>query len=404
MTADVPTLLLMIVVSSVVVSAALLVLNGSQRRDGLQYWAAGLLLSAGAHGLLLLYGRIPNVWSVVLGNALLSAALAGFLVAVRRFHGLPLQWVRALVPVLAIVVLMFIFQRNFAARVAVNGIGLAAQAGWVLWTLLCHQRRREEGVSRGALLMAGGLVLLLLTVLIRGVVAVFFSFDLATILQGNLVQTLTFMVSFMVTLVISFGFVFMAKERADAANVRLAAQDALTGVANRRALMLALEHELASAARQRTALALLMIDIDHFKHVNDHYGHLAGDQVLRHVVGVVRQRLRAQDVLGRYGGEEFLLLLPGTDLAGAQQLAQQLCQAVQAAPTEWGGQQIAVTVSVGIAGVASGQSANWETLLQAADQALYRAKDNGRNRVEVAPPLSESGGAHPPAAAKTLDL
>ena len=404
MTADVPTLLLMIVVSSVVASAALLVLNGSQRRDGLQYWAAGLLLSAGAHGLLLLYGRIPNVSSVVLGNALLSAALAGFLLAVRRFHGRPLHWVRALAPVLTIAVLMFIFQRNFAVRVAVNGIGLAAQAAWVLWALLRHQRRREEGVSRGALLVAGGLVLLLLTVLIRGVLAIFYSLDIASILQGNLVQTLTFMVSFMVTLVISFGFVFMAKERADAANVRLAAQDALTGVANRRALMLALEHELASAARQHTPLSLLMLDLDHFKRVNDHYGHLAGDQVLRHTVAVVRQRLRAQDVLGRYGGEEFLLLLPGTDVAGAQQLAQQLCQALQAAPCHWRDQSIAVTASVGIASVSASAPTDWETLLQAADQALYRAKDNGRNRVEVAPPLSEMHVAPLPAAAKTLAL
>ncbi|MBP6599915.1 MAG: GGDEF domain-containing protein, partial [Giesbergeria sp.] len=184
--------------------------------------------------------------------------------------------------------------------------------------------------------------------------------------------------------VTSFGFVFMAKERADFANVRLANQDALTGAANRRAVLEALESELARAQRQRTPLALLMLDIDHFKRVNDQHGHLAGDQVLRHFVHVVRQRLRAQDFLGRYGGEEFLLLLPDTDLAGAQQLAQQLCQAVQAAPCDWQGQTIAVTVSVGIAGAGTSQQADGETLLQAADQALYRAKDKGRNRVEVA--------------------
>ena len=384
MTADVPTLLLMIFVSSVVVSGALLVLNGGRRRDGLQYWAAGLLLSAGAHGLLLLYGRIPNALSVVLGNALLSATLVCFLLAVRCFHGLGLRLGGALLPVLAVAVLMFIFQYEFANRVVVSGLSLAAQTGWLLWTLLRHQPHCEQGLSRGALLLAMGLSLILITMLARALAALFFSLDIASILQGNLVQTLTFMVSFMATLVTSFGFVFMSKERADAANVRLAAQDALTGVANRRALMLALERELALAARQRTPLALLMLDIDHFKKVNDQYGHLAGDHVLRHVVGVLAQSQRAQDLLGRYGGEEFMLLLPGTDVAGAQQLAQQLRQAVQAAPADWVGQQIAVTVSVGIAAVRAGQSRNWETLLQAADQALYRAKDNGRNRVELA--------------------
>ena len=388
MTADIPTLLLLIVVSSVVVSGALLLLSGGQRRDGLPYWAAGLLLSASAHALLLLYGRIPNVLSVVLGNALLSATLVCFLLALRCFHGRRLCVVRASLPVLAVAVLMFIFQHEFANRVVVSGFSLAAQTGWLLWTLVRHQPlqplRREQGLSRGALLLAIGVSLILITMLARALAALFFSLDIASILQGNLVQTLTFTVSFMAILITSFGFVFMSKERTDAANVRLAAQDALTGVANRRALMLALERELAYAARQRTPLSLLMLDIDHFKKVNDQYGHLAGDHVLRHVVGVLAQRQRAQDVLGRYGGEEFMLLLPGTDVAGAQQLAQQLRQAVQAAPADWAGQQIAVTVSVGIAAVRAGQSRNWETLLQAADQALYRAKDNGRNRVEVA--------------------
>lgn len=383
MTADVPTLLLMIVVSSLVVAGALLVLNGRQRSDGLQYWAFALLLSALAHGLLLLYGRIPYLLSIVLGNVLLSCTLAGFLLAVRRFHGLALPWGRIVALIVSVALLMVIFQDQFAYRVAVSGLSLGLQAAWVLWVLLRHHPFHQDNLSRGALLLASGLGLILFTMLVRGSAAIFFSLDIASILQGNLVQTVTFMVSFMATLVSSFGFVFMAKERADKANVHLASQDALTGVANRRALMQALERELARAARQRTPLALLMLDIDHFKHVNDRYGHLAGDQVLCHVVDVVRQRLRAQDFMGRFGGEEFLLLLPDTEQQGAQQLGQQLCQAVQAAPCDWCNQRIAVTVSVGVASAPAGLPGDWEALLHAADKALYRAKDNGRNRVEV---------------------
>ena len=384
MTADVPTLLLMIIVSSLVASGALLVLNGNQRNDGLQYWAGGLLLSALAHALLLLYGRIPYLLSIVLGNVLLSSALTGFWLAVRRFHGLALHWGRTLALIAAIALLMWLFQHQFANRVVASGLTLGLQAALVLSVLLRHHPFGADQHSRGALLLVGGLGLIVLTMLMRASAALFFSLDIASILQGNLVQTLTFMVSFMATLVSSFGFVFMAKERADFANVRLANQDALTGAANRRAVLEALESQLSKAQRQRTPLALLMLDIDHFKRVNDQYGHLAGDQVLRHFVHVVRQRLRAQDFLGRYGGEEFLLLLPDTDLAGAQQLAQQLCQAVQAAPCDWQGQTIAVTVSVGIASTGTSQQADGETLLQAADQALYRAKDKGRNRFEVA--------------------
>ena len=385
MTADVPTLLMMIFVSSLVVAGALMLLNGGQRRDGLQYWAMGLLLSAAAHGLLLLYGRIPPLWSVVLGNVLMTATFTGFLMAVRRFQGQPLRWLQGLVPVLAVALLMYLFQEHFAYRVVVAGLSLGAQAGWVLWALLRQAPQRAVLRSRGALLLAVGLALLMLLLWVRASAALFFSIDIASVLQGNWVQTLTFMVSFVATLVTSFGFVFMAKERADHANLRLANQDALTGAANRRAVLEALDRALATASRQRTPLALLMLDIDHFKRVNDQYGHLAGDQVLRHFVHVVRQRLRAPDVLGRYGGEEFVVLLPGTGLAGAEQLAQQLCQAVQAAPCDWQGQRIAVTVSVGIASAVEGHPPDAATLLHAADQALYRAKDNGRNRVEVAP-------------------
>ena len=284
-----------------------------------------------------------------------------------------------------IALLVFILQTNFAARVAVTGVVFAGQVGWVLWALLRYRPPRQNTIDRGALLLVYGLGCECAVILGRGLAALFFPLDIAAMLQGNTVQTLTFMVSLLAILVTSFGFVFMAKERADATNVRLAAQDALTGVANRRALMLALERELARAARQRTPLALLMLDIDHFKRVNDHYGHLAGDQVLRHTVQVVGQRLRTQDLLGRYGGEEFLILLPDTDLAGAQQLGQLLCQAVQATRCDWHDQRIAVTVSIGISGVGVGEQTDWEALLLAADKALYRAKDNGRNRVEVAP-------------------
>ena len=406
MTADVPTLILMVIVSSVVVSGALLLLNGSERRDGLQYWAGALLLSALAHALLLLYGRIPLLCSVVLGNVLLSSTLAGFLLAVCCFHGVALPWGRVALLLAATALLMFIFQHQFAYRVMVSGLGLGLQAAWVLAVLWRHRPFREDGLGRGALLLASGLALIMVTMLGRASAAYFFALDIASILQGNLVQTLTFMVSFMAMLVSSFGLVFMAKERADHANVRLASQDALTGVANRRALMQALERERGRAARQHTPLALLMLDIDHFKHVNDHHGHLAGDEVLRHVVAVLRQRLRAQDTLGRYGGEEFLLLLPATGLDGAQQLAAQLCQAVQDTPCDWNGQSIRVTASVGVSGcsgaTAGDSPGESEALLQACDRALYRAKENGRNRVEVAE-LSEYQGAAPapPAVALT---
>lgn len=381
MIADVPTLLLMTIVSSVVVAGALLVLGEGNRRDGLQYWAWALVVSGAGYALFLLRGRIPDMFSVVLANTLLSAAFSGLLVAVRCFHGLPLRWRRALAPALAIAMLMFFFQGHFAVRVAVTGFVLAAQGGWMLWTL--HQQRQSTA-SRGALLLTMGLALEIAVLLLRGGSAVLFSLDIATILQGNTVQTLTFMVAFIALLVTSMGFLFMGKERADAVNHRLASQDELTGVANRRAIIAALERDVAHAVRTHAPLAVMMIDVDHFKQVNDRWGHPAGDAVLRSVVAVLRQRVRAQDMVGRYGGEEFLVVLPSTDPQGAYQLAQQLCAAVQATPCIWGNESIGVTVSIGVFGGHLQPQDYWGQLLHTADKALYRAKETGRNRAELA--------------------
>jgi len=216
------------------------------------------------------------------------------------------------------------------------------------------------------------------------------------LLQPGGIAGLSFMLLFVVLLVASFGFVFMSKERADEVNRRLAALDELTGVANRRSIIAALDRDVSRAIRTREPLAVMMVDIDLFKRVNDEHGHLAGDQVLRSVVDVVRHRIRSQDIVGRYGGEEFLVVLCDTPAQGAQQLAEQLREAVQASHFPWNGKELAVTVSVGVFGGRLEPGDSWDQLIHTADSALYRAKQTGRNRVVVATSLSRlarHGGA-----------
>jgi diguanylate cyclase (GGDEF)-like protein len=162
-----------------------------------------------------------------------------------------------------------------------------------------------------------------------------------------------------------------------------ATQDPLTGLPNRRLLLQAADRELDRARRQHQPLAVLMVDIDHFKRLNDIHGHLAGDVVLRHVAALMRDGLRRQDLLARYGGEEFVALLPDTPLAGAAQLAEKLRQRV--AGGDWNGLALIrgpVTISVGCAGYHPGDS--FQQLLNEADAALYQAKTGGRNRVALA--------------------
>ncbi len=165
--------------------------------------------------------------------------------------------------------------------------------------------------------------------------------------------------------------------------VRLATTDSLTGLANRRWLFEHLEQEVYRAQRYGTALSLILFDIDHFKRINDGWGHAAGDHVLRELARETHQLLRKTDRAGRYGGEEFVVLLPETDLAEAVLLAHRLTQRISSTViTPEHGPSISVTISVGVAALAPDESG--EELIQRADQALYRAKQGGRNRVESA--------------------
>ncbi|MGE5648252.1 MAG: GGDEF domain-containing protein [Acidobacteriota bacterium] len=163
-----------------------------------------------------------------------------------------------------------------------------------------------------------------------------------------------------------------------------ATRDQLTSVWNRSAILEMLHHEASRAAREGTALAVIMADLDHFKLVNDRHGHPAGDAALREAARRMQACLRSYDRLGRYGGEEFLVVLPGFSKQRALQLAVRLRSAVAEAPVRAGSLLVTITVSLGVTATEAGQAASPETLIRLADSALYRAKETGRDRVEWA--------------------
>jgi diguanylate cyclase (GGDEF)-like protein len=167
---------------------------------------------------------------------------------------------------------------------------------------------------------------------------------------------------------------------------RQAMVDGLTGIANRRACEEALASEIAQADRLGTTLTLVLADLDDFKRVNDEHGHAAGDDVLREFASVIRATVRDSDVAGRWGGEEFLLLLPGADAAGGAQLAERV-RTTLAERSFLGAHGAVLTVgcSFGVAQHATGGDAR--DLFAAADRALYRAKRAGKNRVETDAPV-----------------
>lgn len=157
--------------------------------------------------------------------------------------------------------------------------------------------------------------------------------------------------------------------------------DPLTGLPNRAAWTERLEHEVGQWQQHGNSLLLAMLDLDHFKRINDNYGHLAGDKVLKIIANVLRKRLRGSDFIARFGGEEFVLLMPNTPLPAGARIVEALRAAVEACPFHFKGEPVTITVSVGLSAFKAGDRS--DLVIKRADQALYRAKDAGRNRVEA---------------------
>ena len=157
--------------------------------------------------------------------------------------------------------------------------------------------------------------------------------------------------------------------------------DALTCLPNRRQVIKQLQNEVFRAERYRTRLSVSMIDIDHFKRINDSYGHTVGDQVLFQLANILQDNVRSPDTVGRYGGEEFLVVLPNTALSAAGEQAARLCKRIRETDINIG-EMIRMTVSIGVAEYRHGQE-NWQKFLSRADMALYEAKNSGRDRWSV---------------------
>lgn len=163
---------------------------------------------------------------------------------------------------------------------------------------------------------------------------------------------------------------------------RLTRQDGLTGLFNRNTFVELAKLELDRAQRQGSATAILLLDLDHFKLINDTWGHPAGDAVLRNVALVASATVRSTDLVGRLGGEEFVVLLPSTTPDAARKLAEKLRLRLQASPTPWESSAITATASIGMAGTTASEKRSFDALYNEADKALYIAKLRGRNRVE----------------------
>jgi diguanylate cyclase (GGDEF)-like protein len=185
--------------------------------------------------------------------------------------------------------------------------------------------------------------------------------------------------SMTIAVIIGVGFLLNRVSASERQLFRIATTDALTGIYNRRHFMTLLGREQERALRYGNTFSLLLLDIDHFKRINDTYGHPVGDEAIKAMAGAASAHLRPTDIIGRFGGEEFVVLLPQTDDAGALIAAERIREAVGRVSLLAGEQAVRFTVSIGAASFA--RRAGLDQLVECADQALYAAKTGGRNRV-----------------------
>lgn len=353
-------------------------------------WAASLWAGALSTAAFSLPLPIPEVASILLRNVLAMACsvllLAGVALHVERRP--PWKPALALAGLYLLGIAWFsIAMPDLRVRLVLYSVLFIVWKGWEAWLLL----RYAPADIRISCRMAAAVFLLdALVFLARGLAPVAPDAG-GDILRAGLPMYITYLGGLFTTLAQCFALMLMIVERQLVALRRLARTDPLTGALNRAALLDDGRLQLELCQRQRRPFSALMLDLDHFKQVNDRFGHQAGDAALRHAVELLRNNLRRYDVLlGRYGGEEFVLLLPGEPQAHAAELAERLRAALAASPVASGGHLVELTASIGVA--AAGPDQDLDALLDQADRALYEAKHAGRNRVVLQGAMASDAG------------
>ncbi len=376
---DARTIMAVMAISCLIVSAGLFITHaGRFRRDGMRLWAAGFAFLFAAWALIGARSLIPDILSIVVANTFQAVSYALFYAAVREFQGKASRRSVLSLPALAAVVFFWAYIDNLAYRVIFSGALFGLQCALIAWALFSGapiRLRRTHWLTGCAFLVAS------LLWGFRMLEAFVGPPENLPLMTSSVARCGSLMIGFGFFLLSSYGFLLMTRERADQENERLATLDSLTEIFNRRTFLDLAEKEIARSRRNGLPLALLMVDFDHFKKINDTYGHLTGDVILKAFTALTLTCLRRNDIFGRYGGEEFAILLPETDSRGALFFAERLRSQIAAAAMPAGGDAVNWTVSIGITSLSGADTTNLDGVLRVADEALYAAKNGGRDRI-----------------------
>jgi diguanylate cyclase (GGDEF)-like protein len=345
------------------------------------WWGFAHLMRAASITLFGLYGSAPDLISIDLANALLFTAFAVTWTGARVFDGRPVEPVYLVTGAVIwlLVCRLPVLQDAISARALVAS-GIITAYTW-LTAFEFWRGRSEQLVSRWPaifMLFAHGALFLLRTPLVA-----LLPWAPANDIYGSVWLTVLSFEALLFTISIAFILLAMAKERTELRHRNAAMLDPLTGIANRRSFL----QDATQLAKRHSAkprpTAVLLIDLDHFKSINDRFGHALGDRVLEIFTQAARASVRSTDLLGRLGGEEFAAVLTDTSRDKAAAVAERIRLAFAQAAKEVDGRPVGATLSIGVA-YCEEAALDVPEMLAQSDQALYFAKEHGRNRVEVA--------------------
>jgi diguanylate cyclase (GGDEF)-like protein len=373
--------------------------------EAARYWTASALAAAAGAALAMLRFDVVSPLPLLAGGTMMIFAACLGAMGIRRFYDQPVTWRgTALITGLSCAALTFTVYGydSIPLRISVYSIGQALPLALTLKLLLSRQNGR---VNPGARLAGIVSILIVLLYAFRAVASLLHIGGDFSYIQANPMQSVIVLALLFLSMSWNFGFLLMAIDRLRNEVADLALLDDLTGVGNRRHLLQRLTEECARSERNGEPFALLVIDLDGFKLINDTHGHAAGDACLQHFTLMAQTRLRPGDMLARTGGDEFCVVLPASTLREGAMIARRILDVCRADAEACVGSDIPISLSIGVAQWTRETGPFPDRLMAAADHALYAAKKDGKDRHAVydpAPPLAPMPGPVPEPALRKL--
>jgi len=356
------------------------VMRAYPKFEAARYWAGASLCASTGASIAMLRGMIEPFLPLVVGGAALVLSCCLAAMGVRRFYDAPASWRMPVSVTAATAAGLAVFLYgvdDIAMRILVYSVGQAIPVISTLKLVLNGRRNRTNPGAR----LAGIVAIMILGLHgVRSACALLQVGGPVSLIDFNSLQTVSMLLLIFLGLSWNFAFLLMAVDRLRNEAADLALLDDLTGVGNRRHLMQRLMEECARSERSGQAFALLVIDLDGFKTINDTYGHAAGDACLQHFTLMAQTRLRPGDMLARAGGDEFCIVLPTSTLHEGAMIAQRVLQVCRDDADACVGVDIPIAVSIGVAEWSREVGVFPDRLVARADQALYAAKKEGKNR------------------------